>query len=157
MNLIHGRSSVRVDWYRHKHFPRLLFFMANRSHTIAKCEGFQFFWTFLNYLCFLEALVKLGLTRACEECSKLWDATNWCYVVALWCSMISPCVGHVLKRVFGTCFTNETLILCVTIEKKVFHIKCARPNANIICHVMMHPCAKYELIWTMLGHIMINK
>ena len=28
---------------------------------------------------------------------------------------------------------------------------------NIISHVTVHPCAKYEVIWTMVGELMVLK
>ena len=37
-----------------------------------------------------------------------------------------------------------------------FQTKLAGHRENIIWHVNVHPCAKFEVIWTMLGELMVH-
>ena len=39
------------------------FFLETRSHTMTQCEGFKFFWFFLNFLCLIQNTVKTAGLR----------------------------------------------------------------------------------------------
>ena len=38
-----------------------------------------------------------------------------------------------------------------------FQTNLAWNGANIICHVLMHTCAKFVIIWAMVGQEMVSK
>ena len=59
----HDSSFFRTLFKNNCRITSLLFFMVSWSHIMTQCEGFQFFWFFLNFLCpFQNAVKTTGMT-----------------------------------------------------------------------------------------------
>ena len=61
---VHGSSFLRTLFQDIFHITSFLFFLKTRSHIMTHCEGFPFFWIFLNSLCRFQNAVKIDDTTA---------------------------------------------------------------------------------------------
>ena len=152
-------SSYLVGCLRIMFSSSLSFFMDIIWHNDSIGEDFQkiliSFEFFMNFQRFGQTTVDQSLWLVHE----LVESYKWCSAVTLlWCSISPRCPFLVCKRHFGRCFTNGSLNLSFLWHFWNFQINFEVHGANTIGHVVVvHTCAKFGLIWAMLGETIVPK
>ena len=131
--------------------------MGSRCETKEVCQGFTFFWFFLNFYCSGQTLVNYGQRRL----ARISTARYWVFTLnqqLIWCDNMVYFVGINGFQSFPMYFWY---LLCkktsysLQIARSHFSSTTLTPNVKIHCHAKMHPCAKFEAIGAMFALDMV--
>ena len=116
---------------------------------------FQLFLIFLNFYCSDQTLVNDDLPISCGLVNELPHSTSNWFGVVMWFTLWVPIVFKVFQCTFGTSIAKKALSTTnckITIFSSTSFVT---SNVKIHCHAMVHPCAKFEAIWTMFVFDMV--
>ena len=106
---------------------------------------FSIILIFLNLFWPIQTLVKLELTKGRGVAGERWDASSWWFVVKMWCRNLATSGGHILHASQkNPCFDLHNS------KQDLYSNVFERPNVKFLYHTMMHPCVKFDVIWTMM-------
>ena len=155
MNLLPWSSYLWRDMWIICCNSSFLIWMGSRCETKALCQGFIFLCFFLNFFCSCQTLVNADLPISCGLGSELsYSTSNW-FGVLMWCTLWAPMVVHVFQWTFGTSFAKKPHIHYKLQNHHFSSTNFVTPNVKIHCHAKMHPCFKFEAIWTMFALDMV--
>ena len=142
-----------------------MFIIFNGRYLTQICHK----WRFQKILSNFELVMNFGnFGQTTVDDWSLWIVyetfrwSKWYFVVTMWCTMTTSHASHDAKRDFGRYmhmlhkWTPKFELLHDFLETKTNQIGKAWCKHHFTC-VTVHPCAKFEAIWTMLGESMVEK